>query len=185
MWHSKIGNWCLFLESIDKVPGEYSWIEGYDRDGEAEEITGIQCFEELSLYVLWQLKKWGHVFLFGVGAHVTKDIKRSHRDWKSKVAENTDIPHSTVYHFSTLTCCTRERFLHKWKHNENSKLEVSTDYSKVTIPSLLKTWVRLPCSKVDNLPHHSYLIARTFAEPWGSKGPRSPKMENVGIATLI
>jgi len=39
------------------LPGEYSWIEGYDRDGEAEEITGIQCFEELSLYVLWQLKK--------------------------------------------------------------------------------------------------------------------------------
>lgn len=38
---------CLYITAT----GEYSWIEGYDRDGEAEEITGIQCFEELSLYV--------------------------------------------------------------------------------------------------------------------------------------
>lgn len=34
-------------------PGEYSFIEGYDRDGDAEDISGIHPFEELSLYVPW------------------------------------------------------------------------------------------------------------------------------------
>ena len=51
--------WTISFPFMCTFPqGEYSFIEGYDRDGEAEEITGIHCFEELSLYVLWQLKKW-------------------------------------------------------------------------------------------------------------------------------
>lgn len=38
---------CLYITAT----GEYSFIEGYDRDGDAEDITGIHPFEELSLYV--------------------------------------------------------------------------------------------------------------------------------------
>eukprot|EP00438_Fugacium_kawagutii_P004331 Skav220063 [mRNA] locus=scaffold1709:139383:161802:- [translate_table: standard] len=38
--------------------GEYSFIEGYDRDGDAEEISGIHPFEELSLYVERGTETW-------------------------------------------------------------------------------------------------------------------------------
>lgn len=38
---------CLYITAT----GEYSFIEGYDRDGDAEDVTGIHPFEELSLYV--------------------------------------------------------------------------------------------------------------------------------------
>lgn len=100
LWHSKIGAtdlcfWSRWTNSMLQVPGEYSWIEGYDRDGEAEEITGIQCFEELSLYVLWQLKKWGHFFVWGRDTRYER-YQKIPPGLKSKVAENTDILHSTV-----------------------------------------------------------------------------------------
>lgn len=38
---------CLYITAT----GEYSFIEGYDRDADAEDVTGIHPFEELSLYV--------------------------------------------------------------------------------------------------------------------------------------
>jgi len=35
---------------VSPAAGEYSFIEGYDRDADAEDVTGIHPFEELSLY---------------------------------------------------------------------------------------------------------------------------------------